>query len=127
MNEPLIVFSAPIVVDASTVWFSAYGIGWGYAAYALHSHTLCEQFGAADTSVKQLKLSFELGKRRICQALLCSRRPILGERKTLSVIDFLKLDNGSAIQTSRHEPDDFESHVEPSEAVIGSSRACPAD
>lgn len=116
MNEPLIVCSAPIIVDASIVWFSAYGPGWGYAAYALHSHTLREQFGATDPSVKQLKLSFELGKVRILQAVRCSERPPLGKRKTLSMVDLLKPDNGSVIPTSHHEPDDFKSYLQPSEA-----------
>lgn len=73
----------PMFIDESEVWFSAYGFSWGYAAYSLPAQTVRAQMGAANGSVKQMTLAFELGKRRIREAVHTSDRPHAGERKPL--------------------------------------------
>jgi hypothetical protein len=82
--EPDIQVRAPMVVDASQVWFSVYGFGWGYAAYSLPARAVVSQLGAANESPKQMTLAFELGKRRVRQAVQSIERPHAGERLTLS-------------------------------------------
>ena len=62
-------FTAPLLSDDSILWFSAYGFGWGYCAFTLPTETVCEKLGAANETPKQLVLAFELGKRRLLQAV----------------------------------------------------------
>ncbi|TCK32798.1 hypothetical protein B0G84_8684 [Paraburkholderia sp. BL8N3] len=71
-------------VGPSELWFSAYGFGWGYAAFALPTDTVLARLGAATTSDKQMTLAFERGKRRIRQAVRVSDPPNGRERKLLS-------------------------------------------
>ena len=80
---PAIGVTTPMFVSPSEVWFSAYGFGWGYAAFALPTDAVLEQLGAATTSDKQMTLAFELGKRRIRQAVCMSEPHSDGERKVL--------------------------------------------
>jgi hypothetical protein len=75
--------TSPMLVDSSELWFSVYGFGWGYAAYALPAHIVLSDLGAASTSVKQMTLAFELGKRRVRQAIRSVDRPNAGQRKVL--------------------------------------------
>ncbi|TCK32855.1 hypothetical protein B0G84_8760 [Paraburkholderia sp. BL8N3] len=81
---PAVDVTTPMFVDPSEVWFSAYGFGWGYAAFALPADAVLSRLGAANSSNNQMKLAFELGKRRIRQAVLMSELPSAGERKLLS-------------------------------------------
>jgi hypothetical protein len=81
---PDIRISAPMLVNSSELWFSVYGFGWGYAAFALPAQAVCTRLGAADASAKQLTLAFELGKRRVRQAVQQLDRPMTGERIALS-------------------------------------------
>ncbi|MFL9937043.1 hypothetical protein P0D88_50855 [Paraburkholderia sp. RL18-103-BIB-C] len=67
--------------------FSAYGFGWGYCAFALPAEAVCEKLGAANETPKQLMLAFELGKRRVLQAVEQKALPSTGERITLSADD----------------------------------------
>ncbi|EDZ99431.1 hypothetical protein BH160DRAFT_5279 [Burkholderia sp. H160] len=67
--------------------FSAYAFGWGYCAFALPPNTVCERLGAANESAKQLMLAFELGKRRIVQAVEQKALPRTGERIELVPAD----------------------------------------
>jgi hypothetical protein len=76
MNQPHIEISRPTVMGGQTVFFSAFGFGWGYCSFALPVEVICEVLGAANTSAKQLILAFELGKRRILHAV--ENRAILG-------------------------------------------------
>ena len=69
MDQPRTNLTAPILSADSTLWFSAYGFGWGYCAFALPAEAVCEQLGAANETAKQLMLAFEPGKRRILQAV----------------------------------------------------------
>ncbi|CAB3793193.1 hypothetical protein LMG28614_03669 [Paraburkholderia ultramafica] len=77
----------PLLSADSTLWFSAYGFGWGYCAFALDAETVCEKLGAANETPKQLMLAFELGKRRLLQAIEPKTLPGTGERVTLSAAD----------------------------------------
>ncbi|WP_168787468.1 hypothetical protein [Paraburkholderia aromaticivorans] len=79
--------TAPILSADSTLFFSVYGFGWGYCAFALPSRAVCEQLGAADETAKQLMLAFELGKRKILHAVGHKALPRSGERLTLSAGD----------------------------------------
>ena len=83
---PAIEVTAPMFDSPSELWFSACGFGWGYAAFALPTDTVLAQLGAATTSDKQMTLAFELGKRRIRQAVRVSDPSNGGERKLLSSV-----------------------------------------
>jgi hypothetical protein len=87
MKQPRTNLTAPILCPDSTLWFSAYGFGWGYCAFALPAEMVCEKLGAANDTAKQLMLAFELGKRRILQAVERKTPPDTGERLVLSAED----------------------------------------
>ncbi|HEY3598680.1 MAG TPA: hypothetical protein VGL08_14360 [Paraburkholderia sp.] len=87
MDQPGTRFTAPILSVDSAVWFSAYGFGWGYRAFALPSKVTCESLGAADETPKQMLLAFELGKHRLLRAVVRKVPPNTGERITLSTDD----------------------------------------
>lgn len=71
-------------VDARELWFSAYGFGRGYAAYALAARTVLDQLvGCRKCIATQMKLAFALGEPRIRRAVEMSNRPHAGERKAL--------------------------------------------
>jgi hypothetical protein len=76
VDHPHFDISRPILVDGSTLLFSAFGFGWGYCSFALPVKVICEEFGAANTSARQLALAFELGKQRIQRAV--EQRAIFG-------------------------------------------------
>ncbi|KAA1009827.1 hypothetical protein FVF58_21055 [Paraburkholderia panacisoli] len=63
-----------LLSTASTLWFSAYGFGWGYCAFALPA--ACENLGAANGTPKQFMLAFELGQHRLLQAVKQNALPI---------------------------------------------------
>jgi hypothetical protein len=86
MHQP-INLTSPTFSSDSTIWFSAYGFGWGYRAFALPAHTVREKLGAADESPKQLALAFELGKHRILRTIEQIPPPQAGERIQLSLAD----------------------------------------
>jgi hypothetical protein len=79
--------TAPILSSGPTLWFSAYAFGWGYCAFEVTSDVVCEQLGAADVTSRQLMLAFELGRRRILQAVERKTLPRTGERIVLSATD----------------------------------------
>ncbi|RKE39950.1 hypothetical protein B0G76_6406 [Paraburkholderia sp. BL23I1N1] len=87
MDQPRTSLTAPFLSADSTIWFSAYGFGWGYCAFALPAETICEKLGAANESPKQLMLAFELGKVRLLQVVEQKTLPATGERITLSSAD----------------------------------------
>lgn len=87
MDQSITNLTSPTFSSDSTIWFSAYGFGWGYRAFALPAHTVCEKLGAADESAKQLALAFELGKRHILRAIEQIAPPQTGERIELSPAD----------------------------------------
>jgi hypothetical protein len=68
------------------VWFSAYGFGWGYRAFALPYEAVREHLGAGDLTDQQIRLAFELGKRRILQVVeVCGEMSYEGQRVSLPV------------------------------------------
>lgn len=87
MDQPRTALTTPLLSADSTLWFSAYGFGWGYCAFALPAEAVCEKLGAANETPKQLMLAFELGKRRLLQAVEQKALPVTGERITLSTDD----------------------------------------
>ncbi|SIT36192.1 conserved hypothetical protein [Paraburkholderia ribeironis] len=87
MDQPRTNLTAPVLSGDSTLWFSAYGFGWGYCAFALPAETVCEKLGAANETPKQLMLAFELGRRRLLQVVEKKSLPDTGERITLSAAD----------------------------------------
>ncbi|MDP9651423.1 hypothetical protein J2793_006898 [Paraburkholderia caledonica] len=78
----------PVLPDESTIWFSAYGFGWGYCAFALPAQTIRQKLGAGTESPNQLLLAFELGKRTVREAVGSKALPPSGERIMLSASDF---------------------------------------
>ncbi len=88
MNQPGISFTAPIVSQDCAIWFSAYGFGWGYCAFALPSEAACQRLGAANETPKQLLLAFELGKRGLLHAIERKANHADGKRIDLAVDDF---------------------------------------
>lgn len=56
-------FTGAVLTANSSVWFSVFGFGWGYCAFALPAEVLCESLGAKNATPKQSVLAFELGKR----------------------------------------------------------------
>ncbi|WGS55006.1 hypothetical protein LFL96_36625 (plasmid) [Paraburkholderia sp. D15] len=87
MDEPRANLTQPLLSADSTLWFSAYGFGWGYGAFAIPAGMVCEKLGAANETPKQLMLAFELGKRRLLQVVEQKALPGTGERITLSTDD----------------------------------------
>jgi hypothetical protein len=55
MDQPRTVITAPILCADSAVWFSVYGFGWGYRAFALPFEGVCEQLGARNETVQQVR------------------------------------------------------------------------
>ncbi|MFP4896898.1 hypothetical protein [Paraburkholderia sp. EG304] len=88
MDQPRMSLTAPLLVADSTLWFSAYGFGWGYSAFALPFEVACEELGARNETVQQVRLAFELNKRRILKTVQrYGAASATGERITLSVAD----------------------------------------
>ncbi|ASW04404.1 hypothetical protein CJU94_40385 (plasmid) [Paraburkholderia aromaticivorans] len=84
MNQLSVQLTPPVLSQDSAVWFSAYGFGWGYRAFALPYEAVRERLGAGDTTDQQIRLAFELGKRRILQAVEpCGEMPYEGQRVSL--------------------------------------------
>jgi hypothetical protein len=84
MKQPSIQMTAPLLSEDATVWFSVYGFGWGYRAFALPYETVCSRLGAGDTSDQQIRLAFELSKRLILDAVQRnSGQPYEGEGVSL--------------------------------------------
>ncbi|MCC8403145.1 hypothetical protein LJ655_14820 [Paraburkholderia sp. MMS20-SJTN17] len=87
MDQTQMNLSAPLLSADLTRLFSAYGFGWGYCAFALPAETVCAKLGAADETPKQLMLAFQLGQRRVLQAVEQKALPSTGERIMLSAAD----------------------------------------
>jgi hypothetical protein len=84
MTESPLHMTAPLLSRNAAVWFSVYGFGWGYRAYALPHDAVCARLGANDTSEHQIRVAFELGKWRILRAVEPSTvTPYDGERIAL--------------------------------------------
>ena len=50
IHKTRVVITAPILSRDALVWFSAYGFGWGYRAFALPYEAVRRQLGARDES-----------------------------------------------------------------------------
>lgn len=87
MAKPITRLTEPVLAGDSALWFSAYGFGWGYCAFELPADVTREQLGAASEAPKQLMLAFELGRRRVLQAVERKTLPTDGERIVLSAED----------------------------------------
>jgi hypothetical protein len=85
--NPLPTISKPVVFSDSSVWFSAYGFGWGYCAFSIPVEIVCEQLGAANATHNQLTLAFELGKKRVSQAVEKNYVQDTGGRVALRSLD----------------------------------------
>ena len=88
MTLPTIAISRPIPSNVRAIWFSAYGLGWGYRAFELPFEVACEKLGATDPSAKHSLLAFELGRRQVLHAVDRDSGRYTGERVTLSAEDF---------------------------------------
>jgi hypothetical protein len=82
-----ISITAPVISHDASLWFSAYGFGWGYCAVSLPIESVCEHLGAADSSARQLTLAFELGRKRILKAVEQIEIPETGDRVVLVRLD----------------------------------------
>lgn len=88
MDQLHTAMTAPVLCADSAVWFSACGFGWGYCAFALPFEVVCEELGARNETVQQVRLAFELNKRRILRAVQhYEAASATGARITLSVAD----------------------------------------
>ncbi|MBP0610333.1 MULTISPECIES: hypothetical protein [Burkholderia] len=80
MNTQPVESTLPVLTDAATLQFSAYGFGWGYRSFSLLCETACACLGARDTSEQQIRLAFELNRHRILRAIgPLSAMPYQGE------------------------------------------------
>jgi hypothetical protein len=79
--------TAPVISHDASLWFSAYGFGWGYCAVSLPIQSVCKHLGAADASAGQLMLAFELGRKRILRAVEQIEIPETGDRVVLIRLD----------------------------------------
>ncbi|MEX3811264.1 hypothetical protein AB3X96_13505 [Paraburkholderia sp. BR13439] len=84
MDSSYINLTAPVVASQSTLWFSAYGFGWGYRAFELRPEVVCEYLGAADDSQKQLLLAFQLARPRLAGVAERKMPPSNGERTEIT-------------------------------------------
>ncbi|MEM5456436.1 hypothetical protein VSR69_16600 [Paraburkholderia phytofirmans] len=87
MDHPGTAPTSPIISRDAAMWFSAYGFGWEYCAFALPAETVREKLRAASETPRQLTLAFELGRLRILQAVQQKTLPATGERAELSAAD----------------------------------------
>jgi len=87
VDQPATNLTAPMLCGDSTVLFSAYGFGWGYCAFALPCEVVCEKLGAANSTPRQLLLAFELGKRRLLEAVEAKAVHGSGRRVPLCATD----------------------------------------
>jgi hypothetical protein len=87
MEQAHINLTTPIVTSDATLWFSAYGFGWGYRAFELSPEVICDCLGAANESTKQLLLAFQLGRPRLLEAAERTAAAPTGERVALSAED----------------------------------------
>src|SRR5258707_4763606 len=69
MNAKLVSLSAPFISADASLWFSAYGFGWGYCAFSIPIEAVCEYPGAAGGPTQQLLVSFLFGKERISEGV----------------------------------------------------------
>jgi hypothetical protein len=91
MDQPSTIITDPILC-ADSVWFSAYGFGWGYRAFALPFEVVCEELGARNETLQQVRLAFELNKHRIRRIVQhYAAASATGERITLSVADLQRV------------------------------------
>lgn len=59
----------PVFFDATEVWFSACGVGWGYQAFAISIAVVLTELGATGLERTQLELAFRHGRHRIVHAI----------------------------------------------------------
>lgn len=79
--------TAPVISHDASLWFSAYGFGWGYCAVSLPIESVCKHLGAADASTRQLMLAFEVSRKRILRAVEQIEIPETGDRVVLVRLD----------------------------------------
>jgi hypothetical protein len=85
MSQPLVSITSP-VLRGTTVWFTAYGFGWGYRAFAVPYQAIQEALDPDDIGDEQIRLAFESGRSDILQAVLqYELSPYDGERIRLSL------------------------------------------
>jgi len=84
MDQLTVQFTAPVLSRDALVLFSAYGFGWGYRAFAVPYEVVHERLGAGGMTDQQIRLAFELGKRRVLEAVeSCGKLPYEGQRVSL--------------------------------------------
>jgi hypothetical protein len=83
MDAEPVRLTAPFISRDASLWFSAYGFGWGYCAFSIPMESVCDYLGAADASPRQLMLAFELGRQRISKAVEQVEIPETGDRVIL--------------------------------------------
>jgi hypothetical protein len=82
---PKLNLSQPVFTD-DEIQFTAFGLGWGFRAYALPAGVVIDRLGAANASKRQLVLAFQVNRQRIAQAVLDADEPRTGERVILHII-----------------------------------------
>jgi hypothetical protein len=87
MNARPVSLSAAFISRDASLWFSAYGFGWGYCAFSIPIEAVCEYLGVANVSTKQLMLAFELNRNRISKVVKLVEIPVTGERVILGRLE----------------------------------------
>jgi hypothetical protein len=82
MDKPEVNLSQPVIAD-DEVQFSAFGLGWGFCAYALPAGLVVSRLGAANVTERQLNLAFQVNRQRIAQAVVQAGVPEPGKRVIL--------------------------------------------
>ncbi|KWC91798.1 hypothetical protein WL56_05765 [Burkholderia cepacia] len=88
MYASITCLTHPVVCDDSSLLFSAYGHGWGYAAVKLPAAVVCDKLGASTATPDRLVAAFELHQERIAHAISRHELPNHGERIQLNASDF---------------------------------------
>ncbi|MCA8102923.1 hypothetical protein [Burkholderia contaminans] len=88
MHNSITCLTHPVVCDDSSLLFSAYGHGWGYAAVKLPAAVVLDKLGASAVTPDHLVAAFELHQERIARAISRHEVPDHGERIQLNASDF---------------------------------------
>ncbi len=122
MYRPSIWITPPLLVHGTDVWFSAYGFGWGYRAFAISLESVRTSLGAADSSDEQFRLAFQLGTQTLLRAIREHNfQPYAGERIWLALEPSIRPTSNGHCETSTLAESDEASTVEALRPTLVSS------
>lgn len=83
-------FTPAIFSPDDGVFFSVYGLTFGYQAFTLSFEAACERLGAHSQERTQVLLAFQLNHPRIARAIKEKALPADGRRVVLEATDFIQ-------------------------------------